>query len=39
MTLNEIADLIISPEAEHVASGNYLNRRGVRGYYLQLRNL
>ena len=37
MTLNEIADLIISPEVEHVSSGNYLNRRGICGYYLQLK--
>jgi hypothetical protein len=37
MTLNEVADLIISPEAERLACGNYTNRRGVRGYYLQVK--
>jgi hypothetical protein len=37
MTLNEIADLIVSPEAEHLSNGNYLNRRGIRGYYLRLK--
>jgi len=37
MTLNETADLISSPEAEEVSSGNYLNRRGICGYYLQLK--
>ena len=38
MTLNEIADLIISPTTERVSHGNYLNRRGIRGYYLQVRS-
>ena len=37
MTLNEVADLIVSPEAESLSCGNYLNRRGIRGYYLQLK--
>lgn len=37
MTLNEIADLITSPEAEPVSCGNYFNRRGVRGYYVQVK--
>lgn len=37
VTLNEVADLIVSPEAEHLSRGNYLNRRGIRGYYLQLK--
>jgi hypothetical protein len=37
MTLNEIADLIISPESEHLSCGNYINRRGIRGYYVQLK--
>jgi len=37
MTLNEIADLIISPEAERLACGNYTNRRSIRGYYLQVK--
>jgi len=37
MTLNEVADLIASPEAESLSRGNYLNRRGIRGYYLQLK--
>jgi hypothetical protein len=37
MTLNEVADLITSPEAERLACGNYMNKRGVRGYYLQVK--
>jgi len=37
MTLNEIADLITSPEAECLSRGNYLNRRGIRGYYMRLK--
>jgi hypothetical protein len=37
MTLNEVADLIVSPEAEALSRGNYLNRRGIPGYYLQLK--
>src|ERR1017187_229773 len=37
VTLNEVADLIVSPEAEHLSRGNCLNRRGIRGYYLQLK--
>lgn len=37
MTIDEIADLIASPQAECLSSGNYLNRRGIRGYYLQVK--
>jgi len=37
MTMKEIADLIESSEARQLASGNYLNRRGARGYYLQIK--
>lgn len=37
MTLSEVADLIISTEAEVLARGNYVNRRGVRGYFVQLK--
>src|SRR5436305_372739 len=37
MTLNEVADLIDSRNAELLRWGNYLNRRGVRGYYMQMK--
>jgi hypothetical protein len=37
MALNEVADLIVSPETESLSRGNYLNHRGIRGYYLQLK--
>jgi hypothetical protein len=37
MTLSEVADLIISPEAELLLRGTYVNRRGVRGYFVQIR--
>ena len=37
MTLSEVADLIISPEAEFLMRGNYVNRRGVRGYFVQIK--
>jgi hypothetical protein len=37
ITLHEIADLLVSHEAEQLCCGNYLNRRGVRGYYLQVK--
>jgi hypothetical protein len=37
VTLNEVADLVVSPEAEALSRGNYLNRRGILGYYLQLK--
>jgi len=35
VTLQEVADLIESVDATPVAWGNYLNRRDIRGYYLQ----
>ena len=37
MTLCEVADLIDSPRTEWLCRGNYVNRRGVRGYYIQVR--
>jgi hypothetical protein len=37
MTLKEIGDLILSPQAELLSQGNYINRRGIRGYYLQVK--
>lgn len=37
MTLNEVADLISSPETERLTCGNYMNRRDARGYYLQVK--
>lgn len=38
MTLSEVADLLISPESEFLAHGNYVNRRGIRGYYVQVKS-
>jgi len=37
MTLNEVADLIVSPQAETLLRGNYVNKRGVRGYFVQIK--
>jgi hypothetical protein len=37
MTIDEIADLLVSPEAELLPTGNYLNRRGVLGYFMQVK--
>lgn len=37
MTMDEIADLFVSPEAETLPRGNYLNRRGVLGYFMQVK--
>jgi hypothetical protein len=37
MTLSEVADLLISPHAERLCHGNYINRRDVRGYYVQMK--
>jgi hypothetical protein len=37
MTIDEIADLLLSPEAEVLPSGNYENRRGVLGYFMQVK--
>ena len=37
LTLNEVADLIDSRNAELLRWGNYLNRRGIRGYYMQVK--
>jgi hypothetical protein len=37
VTLHEIADLLLSPMAECLSHGNYLNRRGIRGYYVQIK--
>ena len=36
-TLSEAADLIILPEAELLLRGTYLNRREVRGYFVQIK--
>jgi len=38
VTLNEVGDLIISPDAEFLLRGNYVNRRGVRGYFVQVKS-
>lgn len=35
LSLSEVADLLTSSHAEQLCNGNYENRRGVRGYYLQ----
>ena len=37
MTLHEVADLIVSPQAETLLRGNYVNKRGVRGYFVQIK--
>jgi hypothetical protein len=37
MTSDEIADLLLSPEAEFLPAGNYVNRRGVVGYFMQVK--
>ena len=37
MTLPEVADLIDSPLTEWLCRGNYINRRGIRGYYIQVK--
>jgi len=37
VTLNEVADLIVSPHAETLLRGNYVNKRGVRGYFVQIK--
>ena len=37
MTIDEIADLLLSPEAELLPASNYVNRRGVLGYFLQVK--
>jgi hypothetical protein len=33
----EVADLIVSPQAETLLRGNYVNKRGVRGYFVQIK--
>jgi hypothetical protein len=38
MTIGEIADLLLSAEAEFLPSGNYVNRRGVLGYFMQIKS-
>jgi len=37
VTADEIADLLVSPDAEVLPSGNYMNRRGVLGYFMQVK--
>ncbi len=37
MTIDEIADLLLSAEAELLAAGNYVNRRGVLGYFMRVK--
>jgi hypothetical protein len=37
MTIDEIADLVLSPEAEILPASNYVNRRGVLGYFMQVK--
>lgn len=37
MTIDEIADLLLSPEAEFLPAGNYVNRHGVVGYFMQVK--
>ena len=37
MTIDEIADLLVSQEAECLPAGNYVNRRGVVGYFMQVK--
>jgi hypothetical protein len=37
LAFDEIAGLIASPHAELLCRGNYVNRRGVRGYYIQVK--
>jgi hypothetical protein len=37
LSLSEVADLLTSPHAEQLCHGNYTNRRGIRGYYVQLK--
>jgi hypothetical protein len=34
LTIDEIADLLVSAEAEILPAGNYVNRRGILGYFL-----
>jgi hypothetical protein len=38
MTLSEVADLILSPEAEFLNHGNYTNHRGIQGYFMQVKS-
>lgn len=37
MTIDEIADLLRSAEGELLPAGNYVNRRGVLGYFMQVK--
>jgi len=37
MTIDEIADLLRSTEGELLPAGNYVNRRGVLGYFMQVK--
>jgi hypothetical protein len=37
VTTDEIAYLLLSPEAEFLPAGNYVNRRGVVGYFMQVK--
>jgi|ERR1700674_2871936 len=37
MTIDEIAELLLSAEGELLPAGNYVNRRGVLGYFMQVK--
>jgi hypothetical protein len=37
MTIDEIAELLVSAEGELLPAGNYVNRRGVLGYFMQVK--
>src|SRR5260370_41872815 len=37
MTSDEIAELLLSAEGELLPAGNYVNRRGVLGYFMQVK--
>lgn len=37
LTSDEIAELLLSAEAEILPAGNYVNRRGILGYFMQVK--
>ena len=37
LTIDEIADLLLSTEVEILPAGNYVNRRGILGYFMQIK--
>jgi hypothetical protein len=37
VTLDEVADLIAAPASELLSTGNYVNRRGILGYFMQVK--